>query len=317
MLSLTVRAEGWENPWDKGTGFDDPFKSNISKSKPDEPVKTQPVQKPQSVPPSAKSYPAEKAGGMKSMDTLIEDDKTYENYSMPEYLTPLGFEKGGDMGKARAKILASGFVSGGLCGKGEVFFREPENQCAGIVLMGEKTITGASTFISRNCLKDDPTYEFLADFARKGQEYTEGWEISKGNAQGAKNCMRTLPVLSGGTPKFLGVITETMSKDMVEMILKEMGATLIKRFDNGNQYRLEDSIINHEFCIPTGSLVAMSVIVGKNSPTVRKLVDKMNIRTNRREYENLSIFSEQSPSGEIQKTQFVYTKNEKKCLKLS
>lgn len=320
LVICASSCHAWENPWDTGTGrFVDPF--------------AQEKREPKASPSSTKSYSRQATPSQQktpSLPTLTErpsgppilqDRKTDEietlEKDLPVYITPFGLETGDDMAATRARLLGYGFVSGGACGQGEVFFLDPATMCIAIHVSGTKTIEGASTFVSKTCVRERPEFAFAAAFAKEGREFAEGWEISRGNGKGT-SCLRKPPVLGGSAaPKFLGIITGGMKKDVVAAVLEGLGAKLKKTYDNGAMFALDGSVILHEWCRVTGDMVSIAIDVRKETPHVRSLIDRMAVSRDRMDFENLIITSERGKTGKPDKIEFVYTTNERRCNRMT
>lgn len=252
--------------------------------------------------------------GRRDPGVMIYDKKTGKpvnpsNISVPEQLTPFGLHKGQYFVFARFALQSMFMKSGGRCQDGEVFFADPKNGCMAILVRGQaelagrpdEKVTGASVWLSKQCMKDDPHYVAVKDvLASSGaKEQLDGWLL--GSPIGA--CVQPQGKFSNKEiPPFLGRIGMGLDAGMANAMLSVMGKR-VKEFSNGYQYDFEGNPVYLEFCPETKRIVSLSIEVRKRTEKLKNILAKMGIKRDRIEFEDVTIESARDKNGDIDRLQ--------------
>lgn len=340
IFSMGSTAFGWVDPWDKGTGFDDPWKKDDNNNKVQKPKTSEKEEKsPSATAPLGKAETLEikdrdnlqkvLQGNQKAPDMLPGQNKNEETPSRnfireihdmetkaPEknYLTPYGLEIGDAVDGARDFLLSYGLVSMGQCGQGELLVQDPVNICFGVVLSGNQKLSGASTYFSKECA-NNANYIMHQEFIQReeSREYKEGWEVIKGRSQGITGCIDGKHVVHiNNMPKFLGYIHENMTQEVVEAVIETLGGKKTRKFNNGSQFDILGSTVWHEYCLSNGKLLSLSLQVNQENPQMRRLLDDMAIKKEYIEF-NEAILQTRKQNGKIIQMEYTFPANEKEC----
>lgn len=226
-------------------------------------------------------------------------------------IAPFGVSVGDKWQTARARVGSAGFVSLGPCGKGELFTDDPAGLCVRLLMNGNgKHVTGGSFFVSDACLADDTRLSSWAAFAEK--KVPGGYELSD-NAMSTAQCPNTQPLLSADDmPKFLGFITRHMDRKSVAAAIGAMGGRKTGDFSDGEGYDLSGTDVVVEYC-PDGTMISIALRVNREDPSVRRLIDMMNVQRETVFYENATIRAK-FRNGKVTHCEFMYDDTKKRCL---
>lgn len=249
--------------------------------------------------------------------------KLYEemNAKRPQALTPYGGVKGQEFAAARQNLVARFFVEGGRCNDGEMFYRDPVNICVGIFLRGQaearglpgEKLTDASVWLSKECLKDDPSLAYVKEFIEASddfREYKDGW--SSGNLiEGCLAAVSKMP--DAAVPPFLGQVNLAGDKTIAHAILTALGAKVVREYQNGYEMRLDGSRIWLEYCPESGTIVSVSMDVGKETPRVADYIDAMGLKRENVEFRSVRFRAVKGQNGRFTKLEFFMPDAEYRC----
>lgn len=341
----TAFSAGFEDPWEKGSGFDNPFgneepkkkesvkqpaeqkKSSSEKSilpaqqKPDMPPPVTAPNQPQfPEQPMQKQNPAQRQDNpaiprKPDASNPIYNQKTNSGQTQ-SLLTPFGNTASDNMEDVKSSLMAANFKHGGKCGDGDIYFIEPALSCAAVAVRGGgKGLVGAGTWVSRDCYKKNPLiFGMSADFAKQGKEYAEGWENSF-NYPGFLSCVSKggIGTLADIEP-FLGIVRPEMTKDVVDALLVSNGAKMVKRYKNGMQYNYLGSNIFFEYCANNGKMIMIGLQVENDNPELRQKINDMNLLKSGAQYSDVVVRFEKKDNV-INKIQWQCTSAENNCYK--
>lgn len=236
-------------------------------------------------------------------------------------LTPYGVFMG-DQYAAAKKDLMTLLKAGARCKDGDVFYADPVNVCVGILLHGqpelngtpEEKVTGASMWLSKQCLKDDMSYDSIYKFmAKRGlHEYKDGWTTGEG-IEGCLSAVRDTP--DEMMPGLFGQLSMRLRYEDMTYFLEKLGAKKVKDYSNGCEMLLDGSRIFIEYCNYGNRqlLVSVAVDVGRESDRVAQLIDNMRIRKELIKSKSGQILSKRGPDGRIAKFEYFINDNDYKC----
>lgn len=236
-------------------------------------------------------------------------------------LTPYGVLLGQSYQSAK-RSLSTLMEAGARCKDGDVFYTDPANACFAVLLHGEpglagsrdEKVTGASMWLSKQCLKDDPNYDTLYKFmSRLGmQEYQDGWTTGYG-IEGCLAAVKKTP--DDMMPRLFGEISMAMPYDLLTRGLANIGLKKVKNYSNGGEFTLDGSRLLIEYCNYGGKKLIsyLAMDVGKESERVARFMDAMKIHKSLIESRSATLRSQRGQNGRITKFEYHIRGHELKC----
>ena len=339
IFCLPAQA-AWEDPWNKGKGFDDPFQKDAQEApakQPETPSKAPAAPSPapnkpkstygQEIPslpgqvkPEERRNPLTQPGqqslpGQQTPSYNNEPDITSQNRSQI-YSTAFGIPVGSKMEEAVAQLGLNGLVDMGECNGGQLWVQDPANFCVAVTIGGKQTVTGATTFVSKKCVEANPLlYAVHKGFVMEdSKEFREGWEKTVGTAPKVASCMRQTGALADAwAPSFLGLIHSNSQPEAVDAVMVKMGGKIDRTFANGRKYSLKGCTIWYEFCKFDGKPVEISIDIATKDKDLLRRIKQMNISKDVMNFEGIDIVTAFSKNGSPSKIEYKFRNNKSKC----
>lgn len=336
-------SAGFDDPWSKGSGFDNPWESQSARPEPEKPKpekqeKKRPV-KQDSRQPTGNSFPngvnpmppaipsappvpsgAENGGSNRQPASAALPDSSNPDYNKPpvvsvkKSMTPLGHGAADDMTDVKGGLMMSNFTYGGKCGDGDIYFLEPALACVAIAIRGGSNgLAGSATWVSSDCYEKNPALLTpYMNYARQGKKYKTGWENNV-NYNGFMQCVEKggVGTLTDLEP-FLGMIHPFMPMEVVNALLMDSGAKIVKRYKNGIQYDYLGASVFCEYCMANGRIIRIGLQVNSENPEIREKIKKMNLLKSGARYGDVVVYFEKKDNL-INKIQWQCNDAERNC----
>lgn len=269
LLLMASMAFAFDDPWKKGTGFDDPFKAQSPQTfqQPQTPQQPQTSQQPQTQPRTPQVPPK----------TMPESPAMPPDVKVPDQnVTIYGGKINGSAKELEKTLGGMGFYHLGKCGNGNLWVLDPLNACMGVVVNERNNkIAGASTWLSQKCVERQPMlYASIAGAINNDSTRdASGWNQVVGDAPQAGPCAQASRTQNG--PAFLGFFSAGSMPAMVDAAMAAMKGYAEKVMPDGREYKVGQSTVFYQFCRYDHKPVVFRVHI--NDDHMRDLVERMNV----------------------------------------